>query len=248
MLVQVRLFAMLRERAGRESVAVELTDGATVQDALETVGKEQGLDELIERMPVLAAVNREYVPEERVLKEGDELALIPPVSGGADTPSQERSAAGSEDGKVDTTAAPDGLEKFKELVSRNVPAPRYTELLGTRPLDAEPGHVRMEFFAKEEFLNPGGAIQGGFLTAMLDETMGPAAISMLGRDQMVPTLELKVSFIRPARPGRLVADARVVHLGKSVVFLESSLVTDDGTLIAKASATARVVPFKPPAG
>jgi uncharacterized protein (TIGR00369 family) len=151
--------------------------------------------------------------------------------------------SGSGDGQVDTTAADGGLERFKDLVSRNVPPPAYTALLGSRPLDAEPGHVRMEFRATDQMVNPGGAIQGGFLTAMLDETMGPAALSMLGPGHMVPTLELKVSFLRPARPGRFVADARVVRMGKSIAFVESSLVTDDGALVAKASATARVVRF-----
>ena len=234
MVVHVRLFAMLRERAGKSSVDIELDEGATVEDALDAVGRQHDLEDLIARMPVTMAVNRDYAEGNRALNEGDELALIPPVSGGD----------GSLDGKVDTTAAPDGAEKFRELVSKDVPAPAYTELLGSRPLDAEPGHVRMEFQATEQFLNPMGAVQGGFLTAMLDETMGPAAISALPGGQGVPTLELKVSFIRPARPGRLVADARVVHLGRSVVFLESSLVTEDGTLIATATATARIVPMK----
>jgi molybdopterin synthase catalytic subunit len=82
MVVNVRLFAMLRERAGSESLEVELHDGATVQDALQAVGGRHGLAELIARMPVVMAVNREYAPEEQVLSEGDELALIPPVSGG----------------------------------------------------------------------------------------------------------------------------------------------------------------------
>jgi molybdopterin converting factor subunit 1 len=234
MVVHVRLFAMLRERVGKDSVDVELDEGATVEDALEAVGRQHDLDDLITRMPVAMAVNRGYADANHELREGDELALIPPVSGGA----------GSPDGKVDTTAAPDGAEKFRELVSKDIPAPAYTELLGARPLDAEPGHVRMEYLATEQFLNPMGAVQGGFLTAMLDEAMGPAAISALPPGQGVPTLELKVSFIRPARPGRLVADARVVHMGRSVVFLESSLVTDDGTLIATATATARIVPMK----
>jgi molybdopterin converting factor subunit 1 len=238
MVVHVRLFAMLRERAGRESVEVELDEGATVEDALDALGRQHGLDDLIARMPVTMAVNRDYAHEDQRLIEGDELALIPPVSGGEDI-----KVSGSLDGKVDTTAAPDGAEKFRELVSKDVPAPAYSDLLGSQPLDAEPGHVRMEFQATEQFLNPMGAVQGGFLTAMLDETMGPAAISALPPGQGVPTLELKVSFIRPARPGRLVADARVVHMGKSVVFLESSLVTDDGTLIATATATARIVPM-----
>ena len=241
MVVHVRLFAMLRERAGRESVEVELDDGATVDDALNALRSQHGLDDLIARMPVTMAVNRDYADHDQTLTEGDELALIPPVSGGEDTRVTE-----SLDGNVDTTEAPNGAERFRELVSKEVPRPAYSELLGSRPLDAEPGHVRMEFQATEQFLNPMGVVQGGFLTAMLDEAMGPAALSALPAGQGVPTLELKVSFLRPASPGRLVADARVVHMGRSVVFLESSLVTDDGTLIAKATATARIVSMNKP--
>jgi molybdopterin converting factor subunit 1 len=244
MVVQVRLFAMLRERAGRESVEVELDDGATVQDALDAVARQHDLSELVLRMPIVTALNREYVPEESLLSDGDELALIPPVSGGAGERTGRPTVPGSRDGKIDTTPAPDGMDRFKELVSKDIPAPPYSKLLGSRPLDAEPGHVRMEFEASDQMLNPAGSVQGGFLTAMLDETMGPATISMLEPGFVVPTLELKVNFLRPARPGRLVVDARVVHLGKSVVFMESSLVGDDGSLIATATATARIVPIK----
>jgi molybdopterin converting factor subunit 1 len=82
MVVHVRLFAMLRERAGRDSVEVELDEGATVRDALDAVGDAHGLGEMLERMSIVAALNREYVSEQSALHEGDELALIPPVSGG----------------------------------------------------------------------------------------------------------------------------------------------------------------------
>src|SRR6187200_266921 len=82
MLINVRLFAMLRERAGCDSFELTLDDGATVQDALDAAGREHDLGELIERMPVVAAVNREYAPEGSALADGDEVALIPPVSGG----------------------------------------------------------------------------------------------------------------------------------------------------------------------
>jgi MoaE-MoaD fusion protein len=83
MFVHVRLFAMLRERAGREAVEVELPEGATVQDAVEAVGRQHGLTDTIARMPVVMAVNREYASGDTALSEADELALIPPVSGGA---------------------------------------------------------------------------------------------------------------------------------------------------------------------
>ncbi len=82
MKITVRFFAMLRESAGCASLELELGDEATVADALAKLDRGE-LAELIERMPVGTAVNREYVKREHRLKEGDELALVPPVSGGA---------------------------------------------------------------------------------------------------------------------------------------------------------------------
>jgi molybdopterin synthase catalytic subunit len=83
MTVTVRLFAILRERAGRESVEIELPEGATVGDAFERLAVAPGLGELVERMPLRMAVNREYVGPDASIAAGDELALIPPISGGA---------------------------------------------------------------------------------------------------------------------------------------------------------------------
>jgi molybdopterin synthase catalytic subunit len=77
MVVTVRLFAGLRERAGRGSLELELPDGARVSDAL------AAMDDLAAGVPVVMAVNREYAAADAVLSAGDELALIPPVSGGA---------------------------------------------------------------------------------------------------------------------------------------------------------------------
>jgi MoaE-MoaD fusion protein len=77
--VTVRLFAILRERAGRDRVELELPEGASVADALAAV------DDLAGGLSLVMAVNREYAPADRTLQPGDELALIPPVSGGATT-------------------------------------------------------------------------------------------------------------------------------------------------------------------
>ena len=75
--VTVRLFAMLRERAGVPELTLDLPEGARVSDALDS------LEGLAEGIPLVMAVNREYADAGRVLDPGDELALIPPVSGGA---------------------------------------------------------------------------------------------------------------------------------------------------------------------
>jgi MoaE-MoaD fusion protein len=75
--VAVRLFASLRERAGTDAVTLELADDARVSDALAE------LEWLTGATSVVMAVNREYATPDVRLRAGDELALIPPVSGGA---------------------------------------------------------------------------------------------------------------------------------------------------------------------
>jgi molybdopterin converting factor subunit 1 len=81
--VEVRLFAVLREQAGSDSLRLQIDEGATVADVLRRVGEEPALGELLRRLPVRVAVNRDYAAEDTVLHAEDELALIPPISGGA---------------------------------------------------------------------------------------------------------------------------------------------------------------------
>jgi MoaE-MoaD fusion protein len=78
MQVRIRLFAQLRERAGSSELDVELPEGASVRDAIDALG------DVAAGLPVVMAINREYADESAPLSPGDELALIPPVSGGAD--------------------------------------------------------------------------------------------------------------------------------------------------------------------
>ncbi|MGI8594276.1 MAG: molybdenum cofactor biosynthesis protein [Solirubrobacteraceae bacterium] len=76
MLVRVKLFAMLRERAGREEIELELPEGARVGDVLARV------EDIAGGLALVMAVNREYADADVALSAGDELALIPPISGG----------------------------------------------------------------------------------------------------------------------------------------------------------------------
>src|SRR3954465_628870 len=74
--VTVKLFAVLRERAGASEVTLELPEGARVRDAIAS------LADVAAGVPVVMAVNREYADEDAVLAADDELALVPPLSGG----------------------------------------------------------------------------------------------------------------------------------------------------------------------
>ena len=81
MRVRVRLFAILRDAAGAAEVELEMRAGATAADVAQSLGKIHPA--LARHLPRVAyAVNRNYVQANEPLSEGDEVALIPPVSGG----------------------------------------------------------------------------------------------------------------------------------------------------------------------
>jgi uncharacterized protein (TIGR00369 family) len=128
---------------------------------------------------------------------------------------------------------------FWQVQDGKLPPPKCAETLGIsiKQVDAEAGTIEVEFLGKPEFTNPAGNIQGGFLAAMLDDTMGPALASTLAKGEFAPTLNLNVSFARAAKVGVIQGRGRVLKRGKDVCFLAAEL-HQDGELVASASATA----------
>ncbi|MDI4238105.1 PaaI family thioesterase [Bradyrhizobium sp. Arg237L] len=121
--------------------------------------------------------------------------------------------------------------------------PPCSKLLGWHLLDARPdeGWIRMGFEGKPEFCNPAGFIQGGMLSAMLDDTMGPAVFVMTDGKLYTATITMTVNFLAPAKPGPIIGEARVTQLGKTVAFVEGRLLAEDGAVLATASTSARLV-------
>jgi len=125
----------------------------------------------------------------------------------------------------------------------NLTLPPSAKLLGWRLLDARPqeGWIKVGFDGKAEFCNPAGFVQGGLLAAMLDDTMGPAVFMMTEGKLYTTTISLTVNFLAPARPGPITAEAKVTQLGKTIAFVEGKLAAEDGTLLATASVSARLL-------
>jgi uncharacterized protein (TIGR00369 family) len=122
-------------------------------------------------------------------------------------------------------------------------APPSSKLLGWHLLDARPrdGWVRIGFMGKPEFCNPAGFIQGGILSAMLDDTMGPAVFVMTDGKLYTATITMTVNFLAPAMPGPIVGEATVTQLGKTIAFVEGRLMGRDGSLLATATTSVRLV-------
>jgi uncharacterized protein (TIGR00369 family) len=124
------------------------------------------------------------------------------------------------------------------------PRPPCADLLGWRLLeyDVAKGSAKIAFESRPEFLNPAGFVQGGILSAMLDDAMGPAALLMTEGRFYTVTIGMNVSFLAPAKAGRFVGEGQVLQLGKTIAFLEASLRDRDDMLVARATSQARLVP------
>lgn len=134
------------------------------------------------------------------------------------------------------------LARFQNSKKR----PPCSDTLGMRlaEVDQEGQRVRMDFEVPGMFANPTGAVQGGFIAAMMDEAMSTCCIIASNVTMTAPTLEMKTSYLRRLMPGKAAVEARILKWGRSAAFMEADCFDDQGKLVAKATATAIPMPFK----
>ncbi len=132
-------------------------------------------------------------------------------------------------------------KKTLELLSANRP-PCVDTLNGkATQFISEPPSLKMEFEAVPEFCHsPNQVVQGGFVTGMLDTSMAHLLIALSGGKLNPVSLDINVSFLAPAHPGKLISTAKVVRLGKSIGYFSSSLYQQE-TLVATATSTIKLV-------
>ena len=132
---------------------------------------------------------------------------------------------------------------FWDGVAGRAPVPPAARTLGFEFLDADPdqGTISVAFDGAESFTNPFGEVLGGFLAAMLYDTVGPALLATLPPGRFIKTLDLNTTFVRPTATGRLTGRGRVVTRNGDNATLEGTLYDADDQIIATATATALVV-------
>ncbi|HYO38503.1 MAG TPA: PaaI family thioesterase [Nocardioidaceae bacterium] len=116
----------------------------------------------------------------------------------------------------------------------------FISLVGARSRSAEDGRARLELAATEEHLNEGGTVHGGLLATLVDTAMGAAVRSSTGDNDVPATSQLTVTYLRPGKPGTLVATAEVRKQGADLTVCEAE-VEQDGRTLAHALATFAVL-------
>ncbi|NHK27261.1 PaaI family thioesterase [Parvularcula flava] len=133
---------------------------------------------------------------------------------------------------------------------RNFPRPTSAQLLGFEPVEIDVPGQRMviDFVATDRMLNPAGKVQGGILTAMMDDTMGPLAHIMSGGKMMPSTTDIHTQFFRPCDVGAYRCEARVTRMGRTLCYTSADLFNGRGQKVASAIQTAMMLPFAPNGG
>jgi uncharacterized protein (TIGR00369 family) len=133
-----------------------------------------------------------------------------------------------------------GLDFLRGIISGDLPPAPIQELLGFSIDEAEEGRVVFSLEPGEQHYNPIGSVHGGVAATLLDSAMGAAVHSTLPQGSGYATLEVKFNLVRAitADTGRVVAEGRVIHAGKTVATVEASLRSAaDGKLLAHGTST-----------
>ena len=133
-----------------------------------------------------------------------------------------------------------GVDFLRAIVAGELPKAPIQELLGFSLDEAEEGRVVFSLEPGEQHYNPIGSVHGGVAATLLDSAMGAAVHSTLPQGSAYVTLEVKFNLVRPitADTGRVVAEGKVIHAGRSVATVEGSVRSAaDGKLLAHGTST-----------
>jgi len=119
--------------------------------------------------------------------------------------------------------------------------PHVWRTLGYRRTLTEPGRMEISWDASEDYTFPdgngGSIVHGGLVGTVLDTAMGGACATVLDEGESFLTADLRVEFIRAARPGVLRAEGQVVRKTRRVVFCSAELYDAEGMHVASARCT-----------
>ena len=106
--------------------------------------------------------------------------------------------------------------------------------------------MRSRYRAGMHMCHSGGVVQGGFVTGWIDATMAAAVMHSTEWTMTTLSLEIKVSFLLPAAPGVVVAEAWVTRMGRRIAFLEGQLLNEEGEVLATGTSTVKLAPIPQP--
>lgn len=136
-----------------------------------------------------------------------------------------------------------GLDYMRSLANGDLPTPPVALLLGMDVVSVDPGRAVFTLEPGEHLYNPIGGVHGGMLATMLDSALGCAIHSMLPAGVAYTTVDLNVTYLRPATrdTGRLTCEGEVIHSGRKIATSRGQIVDEQGRRYATATTTCLII-------
>lgn len=135
-------------------------------------------------------------------------------------------------------------EELERIAIDKVP---FMGQLGTRIEQLDGGSVRVRLPFHQDFLRPGGTVQGPVLMGLADLAMYYVVLSLIGPVELALTINLNCNFLRRPPPGDVIAEGRILKLGKRLAVGEVALYSDgDPEMVAHVTATYSIPPDHAP--
>jgi len=135
-----------------------------------------------------------------------------------------------------------GLEILRAMAREEIPHPSMTNTVPMKLIQADEGKIIFHANATDRHLNPMGGVHGGFSAAVLDTVTGCAVHTMLGAGVGYGTIDLNIKIVRPIPKGQtLISEGKVINISKSLGLSEATLKSENGKLLATATATCMIL-------
>lgn len=130
---------------------------------------------------------------------------------------------------------------LEEISTKGQKANPFFVMMGIEPVSFGDGAAVLSMEVRPDMLNGDGWLQGGIYTALADEAMALALITVLGEGERIATISEATSFLSGVQDGNVLASGRVIRKGRSVAFLEGDVTRSDGRLLARTTASFAVL-------
>ena len=113
----------------------------------------------------------------------------------------------------------------------------FWSLLGMELMEVKKGWARVRLPYDEKLTNALGLVHGGAIFSPADSAVGMALVGLIGRDESISTLEMKINYLKPVKGRAIMAEAKIVHKGTQTAIGDVDVKDDNDALVAKGLAT-----------
>lgn len=126
---------------------------------------------------------------------------------------------------------------LEDMIRGKVSPPPVAQLLGFKVTDFCDGCTTVEMEITDKYWNPMNTLHGGIYCDLADIAMGFSFLTTLNEDELFTTVDLRITYLKSVRKGKLIASSKIVKRGKRLGYMECELTNEQGELVAKASST-----------